>query len=276
MARRWEDLRSPEFRELDPARTVAVLPLGAIEQHGPHLPVMVDARIASEITDHALARLAPDLPVLRLPTSTVGKSDEHLRYPGTLTFSAETVLRVWIEIGQSVARAGVRKLVMVNGHGGQIQPMQMVARELRISAEMFVVACNWWQFGHPPGMFSDEELRFGIHAGAVETAMMRALEPDLVRMDLAEDFVPSTRTRMATTFPRLAAAGAAGFGWMAQDLHPSGAAGDASAARAGDGRAVLDHAASRLAELLREVIDYPLAVLEDPTARRNSAGQKID
>ena len=265
VARRWEELRSPEFRELDPTRTVAVLPLGAIEQHGPHLPVMVDARLAAEITDRALQALEPELPVLRLPTCSVGKSDEHLRYPGTLTFSGETALRVWTEIGQSVARAGVRKLVFVNGHGGQIQPMQMVARDLRISANMFVVACNWWQFGHPDGMFSAEELRFGIHAGAVETSMMRAVEPDLVRMDLAKDFVPATRSKMATNFPNLAAAGVAGFGWMAQDLHAEGAAGNASAATERDGSAVLAHAARGLAALLNEVVGFPLDSLDSST-----------
>lgn len=269
MARRWEELRSPEFLELDPARTVAVMPLGAIEQHGPHLPVMVDTRLAAEITDRALAALAPDLPVLRLPTMPVGKSDEHLAYPGTLTFSAETILRVWIEIGESVARAGVRKLVMVNGHGGQIQPMQIAARELRIRAGMFAVGCNWWQFGHPEGLFSSDELRFGIHAGAVETSMMQAVEPDLVRMDLARDFVPTTRSRMATDFPRLAAAGAAGFGWMAQDIHQDGAAGDASAGRAEHGQAVIGHAAEGLAALLREVVAYPLEALDNPTPARN-------
>ncbi|WP_027134947.1 creatininase family protein [Geminicoccus roseus] len=267
MARRWEELRSPEFRDLDPERTVAVMPLGAIEQHGPHLPVMVDARLAGEVTDRALTALAADLPVLRLPTMPVGKSDEHLDYPGTLTFSAETVLRVWIEIGQSVARAGVRKLVMVNGHGGQIQPMQMAARELRIGSGMFAVACNWWQFGYPDGLFSEEELRFGIHAGAVETSMMRAVEPGLVRMELAQDFVPATRHRMASRFPRLAAAGAAGFGWMAQDIHPDGAAGDASAAWPDHGEAALNHAAEGLAALLREVVDYPLEGLERTTVR---------
>jgi creatinine amidohydrolase len=266
VARRWEELRSPEFRALDPKRTVAVLPLGAIEQHGPHMPVMVDARLVSLIVDAALASLPPDLPVLRLPTCSVGKSDEHLAYPGTLTHSAETIFRMWVEIGQSVARAGVKKLVMVNGHGGQIQPMQMAARELRISSGMFAVACNWLQFGYPAGLFSEEEQRFGIHAGAIETSMMRAAEPDLVRMDLAEDFVPSTQTRMARDSPRLAASGAAGFGWMAQDIHPAGAAGNAAAATAEDGAAAIRHAADGLSELVREVIDYPLSALDASTA----------
>lgn len=268
MARRWEELRSLEFGELDPARTVAVMPLGAIEQHGPHLPVMVDARVAAAVTDRALAGLEPDLPVLRLPTMTVGKSDEHLSFPGTLTFSAETVLRVWVEVGMSVARAGVRKLVMVNGHGGQIQPMQMAARELRIRSGMFAVACNWWQFGYPPGLFPEEELRFGIHAGMVETSIMQALEPDLVRMDLAEDFLPMTRQVLAARYPSLAAAGAAGFGWMAEDIHPSGAAGDASQARPELGSAVIEHAAAGLVALLQEVVDYPFQPTQHSTGQR--------
>jgi creatinine amidohydrolase len=258
-------LRSPEFRQLDPASTVVVMPLGAIEQHGPHLPVMVDARLIDEITDRALALVEDGITLLRLPTVTVGKSIEHLAYPGTLTFSTDTILRVWFEIGESVARAGLRKLVMVNGHGGQIQPMQMVARDLRIRAKMFVVACNWWQFGYPAGLFPADEYRFGIHAGAVETAMMQAVEPDLVHMELARDFVPVTR-EMADRFPLLAQAGAAGFGWMAQDIHPAGAAGNATIATAEAGDAIIDHAASGLSALLREVADYPLTRLRDAAA----------
>jgi creatinine amidohydrolase len=242
------------------------MPLGAIEQHGPHLPVMVDARLVDEITDRALARLADNLPVLRLPTIPIGKSSEHVWFPGTLTFSGETVLRMWREVGESVARAGVRKLVMVNGHGGQIQPMQMVARDLRVGAGMFAVACNWWQFGYPAGLFSTEERQFGIHAGAIETSMMQAIEPSLVRMELADDFVPVMRSQMAQRFPALAAAGAAGFGWMAQDLHHSGAAGDATTASAKAGSAVLDHAATGLAALIREVVSYPLENLRTSTA----------
>lgn len=249
---RWEELTSPDFDALDPERTVALMPVGAVEQHGPHLPVMVDACLAQEVCERALARLPEGAPVLLLPATRVGKSDEHLAYKGTLTLSAETLMAVWYEIGASVRRAGVRKLVLLNGHGGQIAPMQIVARRLRVEQGMFVVAASWFSWGLPPGLFSDHEARHGIHAGAVETAMMLAVRPELVRPELAEDFVPAT-VGHEREYPRLRALGAAGFGWQMQDIHPKGAAGDARGATAEVGRAVVEHAAGCVAELVGEM-----------------------
>lgn len=251
----WDELTSPDFDALDPERTVALLPVGAIEQHGPHLPVMVDACLASEVCRRALALLPEGTPVLLLPATPVGKSDEHLAYKGTLTLSTPTLLALWHEIGASVRRAGVRKLVFLNGHGGQIAPMQIAARRLRVEEGMFAVAANWFSWGLPPGLFTDHEVRHGIHAGAVETAMMLAVRPELVRMDRAEDFVPAT-VGHERKFPRLRALGAAGFGWQMQDIHPAGAAGDARAGTAEAGEAVLAYAAGCLAELLGEVMCY--------------------
>ncbi len=254
----WQEVRSPEFDELDPERTVAVLPVGAIEQHGPHLPVMVDACLNAAVIERALALLPAGTPVLVLPMTAVGKSDEHRDYKGTLTLSAETLTRVWYEIGASVRRAGVRKLLLFNSHGGQPQVMQIVARQLRIDHGMLAVAANWFSWGLPPDLFTDQELSHGIHAGAIETSMMLALHPDLVRQDLVQDFAPAT-LEDEVAYPRLRALGAAGFGWQAQDLHPTGGAGDARGATAEAGRAILSHAAQRLAELLEELVRYPLA-----------------
>jgi creatinine amidohydrolase len=181
--RRWQDLAWPAFETLDAERTVAVLPVGAIEQHGPHLPVAVDALIAGEVAARAFAFLADDVPALLLPTSSIGKSNEHIDYPGTLTLSAETLTRVWFETGQSVARAGVRKIVFLNAHGGQPQVMEIVARELRVREKMMAVTTGWWHVaGPPPEAVSDAERRHGIHGGQVETSMMLALAPELVSM----------------------------------------------------------------------------------------------
>lgn len=257
---RWEELRSPEFDQLDPERTVAVLPTGAVEQHGPHLPVMVDACLNAAIVERALALLPAGTPVLVLPMTSVGKSDEHLAYRGTLTLGAETLGRVWHELGASVRRAGLRKLLLFNSHGGQPQVAQIVARQLRIEHGMLVVAANWFSWGLPPGLFGEQEVRHGIHAGAIETSMMLALRPDLVRQDLAADFAPATLDH-EQSYPRLRALGAAGFGWQAQDLHASGAAGDARGATAEAGEAVLAFAARKLAELLEEIVLFPLAQL---------------
>jgi len=134
--RHWQDLTSRQFEDLDPARTVAVLPIGATEQHGPHLPVGVDAMIAQAISAQAFAELPETVPALLLPTSRIGKSNEHIDFPGTLTFSAATLGAMWFEIGESVARAGLRKLVFVNSHGGQPQVMEIVARDLRVKLQM--------------------------------------------------------------------------------------------------------------------------------------------
>src|ERR1700730_12244032 len=116
--RHWIELTTEEFAALDPEKTIAVLPIAAIEQHGPHLAVSTDTIIGQGMIDAVIARLPEDLSALFLPIQAVGKSNEHIRSPGTITYSAETALRVWTEIGESVARAGVRKLVIVTSHGG--------------------------------------------------------------------------------------------------------------------------------------------------------------
>jgi creatinine amidohydrolase len=256
----WQDMSSEEFARLDAARVIALLPVGAIEQHGPHLPVCVDACINQGILGQALELAPEDLPVAVLPMMPVGKSTEHLAFPGTLTLSAETLARLWTEIGESVARAGVRKLVLFNSHGGQPQVMDIVARDLRVRLGMMVVAYSWYAAGIPPGLFPEAEVRHGIHAGAIETSMMLCLRPDLVRMEEARDFTP-LMSEMAQGYARLSPIGPGRLGWMAQDLHPSGACGDARNADPERGRQLVEHAARALLELLLEVDRFPLEKL---------------
>ncbi len=179
--RLWQDMTTLDFAALEAARVIAVLPVGAIEQHGPHLPVSTDACINQGVLARALELMPDDLPVTVLPMLPVGKSNEHLAFPGTLTLSAETLIRVWTEIGEGVARAGIRKLVLFNSHGGQLQIMDIVARDLRVRHAMMVVAYSWFAGGLPAGLFGEDEVRHGIHAGAIETSMMLHLAPDLVR-----------------------------------------------------------------------------------------------
>jgi creatinine amidohydrolase len=266
--RRWCEMTSADFAEVDPERWVAVLPVAAVEQHGPHLPLGVDATINAGLLDRALDRAPAELPVTALPTTSVGRSEEHVDYPGTLTVTAETLRRQWYELGSCVARAGVRKLLIFNSHGGQIQVMQIVARQLRIDHDMFVAAVSWPQLGLPDGLIEASERRHGIHAGEVETSLMLALAPKLVAMDAAADFTPWTR-RAEPAFPILTGLGAAGFGWQAQDLHASGAAGNAAAATAARGEAILDHVAARLVALFEEMVRYPPANLADGPAPRD-------
>jgi creatinine amidohydrolase len=257
----WADNSTLDFRGLDPARTVAVLPVGAIEQHGPHLPVSVDATIGQGVVDRVIGLLPEDLPVTFLPMQPVGKSNEHLAFPGTLSLSAGTLIRLWTEIGLSVARTGIRKLVLLNSHGGQVQIMDVVARDLRVEAGMFVVAASYWGVGRPQGLFPEIEERHGIHGGSGETSLMLHLRPDLVREAERRDFVPaSIALEERCTYLR-PEGGGIGFGWQTQDLNPHGACGNALDADAERGRLILDFTAERLVGLLREVSDYGLDAL---------------
>jgi creatinine amidohydrolase len=259
MARLWAEIRWPEFAGLDPETTVAVLPVAAIEQHGPHLPVGVDDMINQGVVAAAMP-LMPDS-VLVLPTSHVGKSNEHLQFPGTLTLSAETLIRVWTEIGESVARAGVRKFVMLNSHGGQPQIMDIVARDLRVRLGLFAVAANLSGLNTARGLFTAIEERHGIHAGASETSQMLHLRPDLAQMDLAGNFAPSSiATERDNRFLR-PFGGPVGFGWQAQDMHPSGACGDATDADAERGRLIVQSKAEGVATLIAEVSRVPLSAV---------------
>ena len=255
----WADYTARDFAALPRNRLIAVLPVGAIEQHGPHLPLRVDQAILDGILAATIPLIPADLPALILPTLPVGKSDEHSAYPGTLTFSATTLMAMWSDIGDSIARAGVRKLVILNSHGGQIAPMDIVARDLRIRHRMLVVAANWFAMGLPPGLFTPEEERFGIHAGDMETSVMRALHPDLVQMDQARDFQPLV-AGLGTQHLGLTPAGK--LAWMAQDMHPAGACGNAAIATANKGQQVIDHAARQIVTLLGEVDRMPLDHLD--------------
>jgi creatinine amidohydrolase len=266
-SRFWADLTTRDFAQLQAGgaieQVVAVLPVAAIEQHGPHLPLGVDATLVDGIVQAGLPHLPADLPVLFLPTQQVGKSNEHIRFPGTLTLAAETIIRLWTDIGESVARAGVRKLVLFNSHGGQVSVMDIVARELRTRCELMVFSVNW--FNLPLGdavdlLFSREEHRFGIHAGDIETSMMLALRPQLVDMAQAHDFKSSSQER-AQKFPILGNGSSAKLGWQMQDYNPLGAAGNATLATADKGRAVVEAAGRQLALLLQEVAQVPLSTL---------------
>jgi creatinine amidohydrolase len=259
-SRFWAQLKAPDFAALDPAATVAVLPLGATEQHGPHLPLGVDSTLVDGIVAAALPLLPAALPVLFLPTQAVGLSPEHARFPGTLTLSSETLIRLWREIGAGVAQAGVRKLLLFNAHGGHTGAMEIAARELRASHGLIVYSASWFNLplGEAGAQFSAEEHRFGVHAGEIETSMMLALAPDQVDMNAARDFGSTSRQR-AADYPLLGNGRSARLGWAMEDYNPEGAAGNAAAASAAKGRALVDEAARQLAALLAELSRLPLS-----------------
>lgn len=259
----WKDMTTVDFATADTARWIAMLPVAAIEQHGPHLPVATDATINEGNVAAMLKKLPASLPVTVLPTIAVGKSNEHIHSPGTLTLSHETLARVVIEIGESVRRAGIRKLVLANSHGGNIAVLDVVARELRVRCGMLVVVASWSRLGMPTGLYSEWEQAYGIHGGDMETSVMLALTPDVVRMDKAKKF-HSLQERLVQSHRHLRAHGAAAFGWIAQDLGPDGTVGDASIATAEKGRMTIDHVTDRMVELLQDVHDFDMEALYSP------------
>jgi len=249
----WLSLTTQEFSR---AR-IAVLPVAAVEQHGPHLPVGTDTYIAEAYLARVRALLPQDLQVAILPVQQVGASDEHRAFRGTLTLSPETALRTLVEIGESVHRAGIGKLVIINSHGGNIALIDVAARQLRVRHGMLAVHASWGRFGYPDGLFSEAEHTHGIHGGGVETSIMLAAFPALVAGEKIANFVPAT-VAMEQDYKHLRADFPVGFGWMTQDLHASGAVGDASLATAKKGEAALDHGARAFVELLRDVERFEL------------------
>lgn len=266
-SRRWAEVSARDFalaqRNGLAAQTVAVLPVGAVEQHGPHLPLSVDTALADGILAAALPQVAADVPLLVLPTQSIGLSLEHQDYAGTLGLSPATLLALWTELGVCVARAGIRKLLIFNAHGGNVSSMDIVARQLRMQCGLLVYHCSWFNLPQPAGVnesFSAHEHRFGVHGGETETSMMLHLAPELVRMPYAQNFASTSQER-AQRFPILGNGKSAKLGWAMQDYNPLGAAGNAAAADAQRGQALVEGAATSLAQLLEEMHALPAATV---------------
>ena len=273
-ARHWADVSTRDFAAAQAsglaARTVAVLPVAAVEQHGPHLPLSVDATLLQGVVAAALPQLPADLPVLFLPPQAIGLSTEHLSYPGTLTLSPATLIALWSELGACVARAGVKKLLLLNGHGGNVAAMDIVARELRQRHGLLTYSASWFSLPLPDavqGLFSAQEHRFGIHGGEIETSMMLHLAPATVHMEEARDWRSTSQDR-AAVHAILGNGRSAKMGWAIEDYHPAGAVGNAAAATAAKGQAVVQAAGQALAQLLSELHALPLSTLGTPAQPR--------
>lgn len=259
--RYWHQLTTKEFSRLDAENCVAILPVGAIEQHGPHLPVWSDTRIGQGIIDAMVGQAPDSLPFLILPTIAVGRSEEHNTFPGTLSLRADTLRAVCVDLLESVRRAGIRKVVIFNSHGGNPSIIDVAGLEMRRKHQMLIASTIWYQFGLPSeGLFSDYETSYGTHAGEIETSMMLHLAPELV--DDAERAVFSNRaSAMSKDYEVLDPQGAAPFSWIAADLTDSGAWGDALAADPERGKILIDFYGSKLLALVRDMHRFPLDAL---------------
>jgi len=251
----WEHLTAADLAAGVPQTAVALLPVAAVEQHGPHLPLGTDAILTDAVVAAAGAKVSDGTTILRLPTQRVGLSPEHRAFPGTLSVEAETVIAGWTAIGASVARAGVRKMAILNGHGGQTGLVDVVATRLRVEYGMTVMRATTFRLLGDAVDLGAREARYGLHGGLLETSMMLAIAPDLVRRDALADF-PSAAESWEKQFAVLEGEGRTGLAWMAQDLNPEGVTGDAASATAELGRRIVDAMAGSLAGALRDLAAF--------------------
>lgn len=254
----WADMTTLDFAG-DTEDWVAVVPTAAIEQHGPHLPLGTDTYIAEGMVAEAVERLPKDCPATFLPVQAIGKSNEHVGFSGTLTFGWHSTIQAWVELGASVARAGLRRIVFVNAHGGNTAMLEIVTRELRVRFDMLAVHTAWMRFGDG-GLIGDEENAIGIHGGTVETALMLHFRPETVRREHLAHF-GSRQQELAEDYTHLRATGPHPFAWKAGDLNPHGVVGDAAAATPELGAKIAAHQVDGFLTLLSEVAHAPLALL---------------
>lgn len=238
-----------EIAALDKTDGVVILPIGAVEQHGPHLPTITDTLIVTHILDAALARLPDDVAVWVLPPLSYGKSNEHSSFPGTISLSTATVHAILHDIAHSVAAAGFRRLAFMNGHGGNTALLETAARDICEQTGLFCFCLQPALYVDPPFAISPEERRYGFHAGELETSLMLAMAPDLVHMDRT--------VRHIATFPHrdtpLFYFGAASTAWLTADWSASGVFGDATLGTVEKGHALIAAAAARIATILTEI-----------------------
>lgn len=247
----WADLKAPDFHDL-PEDTVAILPFGATEQHGAHLPVSVDATLVDEVLVRSQMHWPEETHALILPTLSVTKSNEHLNHPGTLTLSARTLMAMIDEIGASVARAGVKRLVMLNGHGGNTAVLEVACRELRLSHGMITAHASWFGFAETGDLISPSDGAHDLHAGDIETSAMLAARAALVDMSKTADQPPKSRDWHENLRWTGLSGQAARPAWHIDDLTPNGVCGDATAATKDKGEAFLNSAALNFAQFLAE------------------------
>ncbi|OCI93105.1 creatininase [Rhizobium sp. AC27/96] len=247
---------TPEER----AKWIVVLPLGAYEQHGPHLPFETDTLIAEGIVARLKTALPANLPVTFLAAEPVGYSIEHMDVAGSKSLAFDEAVQRWLGIAERMHKLGIRKFVMLNAHGGNSPLMTIVATEARVRFGMLAVATSWTRFGVPDGLIAPDDKAIDIHGGDIETSIMLALHPEKVDMSNAENF-PSRQSDFIRDLKHLRAYGPHAFGWKMSDLSVQGVAGNAEAATAEKGERLIAHAVKGLVELLQDVDSFDVSTL---------------
>ncbi len=249
-------LTTKQIQEMPKDQVLIVLPVGAVEQHGPHMPVYTDTLIGEAMMARAFAYLPDQAPIWLLPSIAYGKSTEHAEYAGTITLSARTLMMVLEDIAASLARGGFRKLLLFNTHGGNADLLGMMAREIRIATGMDVFRLDPGSLRYGSEYTDDPEKAAGIHAGDVETSLVMAICPDWVHADLAPRELPRFPNTPALSL------GAKSFAWVTRDISRSGIAGDATKANAEKGAVMLEKAGKLLAEALMEIASFDMKSLQ--------------
>ena len=248
----YEDLKGPEIPSALSESSIILLPVGAIEQHGPHLPMSVDRVIAEETARAIVANCGDDLDIWLLPTLSVSKSNEHNWSEGTISLRYETLMAVLHDIGESLSKTNAKKLVLLNGHGGNTTLLNTALRELRINhlLETFLI--------HPAlppaygGSSTEDELGMGIHGGRDETSVFMFLRPDLVNLSKAERRVPEQLAKNK----HVKFGGSVSFGWLSNDFHEDGYIGDPTGASSELGERLFNAAVESLCEALSEIKSF--------------------
>ncbi|MCK1283112.1 creatininase family protein [Bradyrhizobium sp. 44] len=254
-SRDWTEIRWADAGPAEVSRWIAVLPLAATEQHGPHLPLETDVLIADAYLARVRELLPESVPATFLPVEPIGISTEHIDYAGTQTLATEVALKKWTVIGEDIAHRGLKKLVIITSHGGNSAAMMLIAQDLRAYQKLFVVTTSWSRLSGADQLFPADEVRHGIHGGAVETSIMLARYPHQVHGDAIADF-PASSIAMEQQYRWLSTQRPAPFAWQAQDLNPSGAVGNATLAVAAKGEQLIDQGARAFCELLAEVDNF--------------------
>jgi creatinine amidohydrolase len=246
----WTDIKEMPDKE----NVVIIQPVGAIEQHGPHLPLIVDAAIGMGVLGKALEKLDKSVPAYAMPSLYYGKSNEHWHFPGTITLSTETLSATLMEVGDSLYRAGFRKLVLMNSHGGQPQVMQMVARDLHVKYSDFVVFPLFtWRVPHiAKELVTQKEAQLGMHAGDLETSIIMALLPEQVKMERAVCEYPPEQPSGSLLSPE----GKLPFAWTTRDLSRSGVIGDATTASKEKGIKILESVSDGWVAAIQEIYAF--------------------